>query len=331
MDFETIIINRLIDKYEDRSPNSKRRVRIICGRKEIAVPENDDNEYRIFLDAVYRLRTMELIEFDWQKREHIINSIWLNLEKVEQAYDFVNRKDRKSRIDAVIRIIDRSITETDSEQLYRFLSAEREAIISNRRLMGVFGIEVKILSRVFAALINIYRLNGRTVSIRDFSTEVFGIPDMFEDALPHTAELLRQIEPELRNQEHLSDKETLAYMGVIAEREIYEFCGKVKLIFKDGAVDFSPMTSGAAVPDSCLEGVEGVEIADTDRIVLFISKDNYYEYCTDKPERELAVYHGTFCTPQKKRFLSMLCRSSLLPVYFSDSSDDPIPSYCGNY
>ena len=83
MDNESVILNKLLDKFEDRTLGSNRRVRIEFDKSDIKIPDIESSEYRGFREDMLHLKRRGFIELDWTRKDYLIKSVWLNLENVD--------------------------------------------------------------------------------------------------------------------------------------------------------------------------------------------------------------------------------------------------------
>ncbi len=150
----------------------------------------------------------------------------------------------------------------------------------------------------------------------------------FSDIREEFLELRGKLEPKYREIEvkirsgraeadEPGDREVLAQVGVIMMPEVFEFCGNVRIRFRGGEVDFSPIKSGSCVSGDSVSEMLGAEIFDTERIIFIENKTNYSDYCLSRRgENELVVYHGGFLSPQRMKFFRLLCSGKNIPAYF---------------
>ena len=83
MDNESVILNKLLDKFEDRTLGSNRRVRIEFDKSDIKIHDIESSEYRGFREDMLHLKRRGFIELDWTRKDYLIKSVWLNLENVD--------------------------------------------------------------------------------------------------------------------------------------------------------------------------------------------------------------------------------------------------------
>ena len=139
---------------------------------------------------------------------------------------------------------------------------------------------------------------------------------------PFVITVIKNNEPDLKDIDEISDREVLAQVGIIMMSEVFEFCGNVRINFRGGTVDYSPIRNGACVLDESVSEVESIDISDTDKIIFIENKTNYSEYCLNsRTERELVVYHGGFYSPKRGEFFRKLCSGKDIPTFLWSDID----------
>lgn len=318
MDYEVIVLNKLLDKFEVRTAGSNRKVLIKCDKGEIIIPDIESDEYCIFKNDMLSLKSKNYIDFSWVQKDYLIESIWLIVDNVSEAYRYLEREDKNSKINSVISLIDNAIIGTEHGWVHDYFLRTRDNIINNAKLTGIWNGEHKLLADFLDALINISKLTGKSVSMRAFSVNVYGNSKYFEREIKqYVIPVIKNNEPDLLDTEEISDREVLAQAGIVMMPEVFEFCGNVKILFDNGIVDFSPIKKGACISSECVSDICKINIFDTDRILFIENKTNYSEYClNNKGGRELVVYHGGFYSPQRGEFFAKLCSGVNIPICF---------------
>lgn len=318
MNYNYMILNKLLDKYEKRTAGSNRRVRIVCDKTDVKIPDIESDGYGDFRDAMLYLKSQKFIELDWVRKDLVIKSIWLNLDNTEDVYSYLGRENIASKVNSVIKLIDNTLTHIEVDWIYTFLKSVRDNTASSNRLTGIWCKDHSVLNDFLTALKGIDKLRGKTVSMRAFSIKAYGDSKKFEREIKqHIIPVIKNNEPDLLDAEEISDREALAQVGIIMMPEIFEFCGNVKVHFSNGIVDFSPVSKGACLSSECVTDIRQIDISETDRIIFIENKTNYSEYClNNKTARELVVYHGGFYSPQRGEFFRKLCSKTDIPVYF---------------
>ena len=318
MDYETLILDKLLDKYEDRVPTSNRRVLIDLNKKDVKVPNIESSEYIEFRETMLRLKNKEFIYVDWVRKDYIIKSVWLNLANVDTVYHYLERPTRNSKAAVIFKIIEKTLQKVKTKWIRNYLEAECDSIITKGKIIGIWCKEKNIIADLLSALESIDKMNGNAISMRVFSIQTYGDSKKFQREIKQLIiPIIKRYEPNLADVEEISDREVLAQVGIIMMPEIFEFCGNIRIGFSGGEVDFSPIAKGSCISSECIPDICNIEIFNTDRIVFIENKTNYSEYCLNsKSERELVVYHGGFYSPQRGEFFRKLCADTAIPAYF---------------
>lgn len=318
MDYEALILDRLLDKYEERVATSNRRVRIVLDKNEVDIPNIESSRYIEFREAMLRLKNKDFIDVDWVRKDYIIKSVWLNLDNADTVYRYLERPTRNSKAAVILNIIEAALQKIVTEWIRIYLESERDSVLRKGKITGIWCKEKNVIADFLSALEGIDKLNENVVSMRVFSIQTYGDSKKFQREIkPLIIPVIKRYEPNLVDVEEISDREVLAQVGIIMMPEIFEFCGNLKIEFSGGKVDFSPIVKGSCISSKCVSDICNVEIFDTDRIIFIENKTNYSEYCLNsKSERELVVYHGGFYSPQRGEFFRKLCAETGIPVYF---------------
>lgn len=318
MDYESLILDKLLDKFEERIPTSNRRVRIILDKKEVKVPNIESSEYIEFREAMIQLKDKGFIDIDWIRKDYIIKSLWLNLDNVNTVYHYLERQTRNSKNSLILEIIEKTLQKITISWIRDYLETERDNILVKEKIAGIWCKEQKIIFDFLAALEGVDKLNGNAVSMRVFSIKVYGNSKKFEREIKQLIiPVIKRFEPNLADVEEISDREVLAQVGIIMMPETFEFCGNIKINFTNGEVDFSPIIKGSCISSESVSDIHSVKIFNTEKIIFIENKTNYSEYCLNsKAEGELVIYHGGFYSPQRGEFFRKLCASTNLPIYF---------------
>lgn len=319
MNYEALILNRLLDKYENRTPDSNRRVRIVFIKNEVDIPDMEDTySYSEFRESMLKLKDKGFIDIEWERKDYILKSVSLNLESTDAVYRYLNRRTHTSKITSILNKIKAALNEISLDWIRNFLETEQNNICSKGKISGIWNKDENIVYSFIEALEGIDKLRGNSVSMRAFSVKIYHDSKRFEREIKQLViPVIKRFEPNLTDIEDITEREVLAQVGIIMMPEVFEFCGNIKINFLNGKVDFSPITKTACISSECVSEIQSIEIFDTDKIIFIENKTNFSEYCLNtKNKRELIVYHGGFYSPQRGEFFHKLCEATNLPIYF---------------
>ena len=109
-------------------------------------------------------------------------------------------------------------------------------------------------------------------------------------------------------QGELGIREQLAFMGIYARPELYELSGPCIVETAAGTIDLAAATScGLALPSTLVDHITALDLSKVDAVTFIENKTNYDEYiASERRASELAVYHGGFLSPQKRKLFAKI-------------------------
>lgn len=327
---QRVIISRLLDKYESSKHllepgTSSRRVMLRIDKKEL--PEYRYDESSAIRDAYNNAaRSLEkdgVISIEWA-RENRMSVIILNLSSIEKAYCMCERQHPREKAKAVINELNKHLDSVSCDWIVCWKQDVRQAAAMTYKI-PVFCKDNPTLLIKLATAFRVYdSLKGVPISMRAFSIECFNDSKTFErECRDEFLRIAQKYNSELNDvcqQQDLSQREKLAFLGIYARPEMYELCGNCRIKTSDGVVDLSSAGSfGLGFPSSMVDSIIGFDLINIKRITFIENKTSYDEYLlSEKASDELVIYHGGFLSPQKKKLYEKLAGSACgaLPVSF---------------
>jgi hypothetical protein len=330
MNEEKIILNRLLDKYEQSTHfsepgRSNRRVLIKTDGNGLSEYDYQNVNIRdTFNIAIRNLMDKEVIFAEWLpgRKQLVVKELWLNLGKLETAYILAERQPLQNKIDEYCGLLKALTERVKTAWIYKFLTAEVEKLSSSNRLSGIYKKGFAHFKEVLNALEHMDLLDDNGITMRAFSIACYHDSKYFEknirdDVLTIAREYCPPLS-ELLADHDLSDREQLACLGIYARPEIYEFAGPLIIETEEGICDCSPLSRfGCALISTAVDGIQKLYLNNIHRIMFIENKTNYDEYI-EKARRsdELVIFHGGFLSPQKKKLLSKIVSSCQLSTEY---------------
>jgi hypothetical protein len=330
MNEEKIILNRLLDKYEQSTHfsepgRSNRRVLIKTNGNGLSEYDYQNVNIRdIFNVAIRNLMDKEVIFAEWLpgRKQLVVKELWLNLGKLETAYILAERQPLQNKIDEYCDLLKALTERVKTAWIYKFLTAEVEKLSLSNRLSGIYKKGYAHFKDVLNALEHMDLLDDNGITMRAFSIACYHDSKYFEknirdDVLTIAREYCPPLS-ELLADHDLSDREQLACLGIYARPEIYEFAGPLIIETEEGICDCSPLSRfGCALISTAVDGIQKLYLNNIHRIMFIENKTNYDEYI-EKARRsdELVIFHGGFLSPQKKKLLSKIVSSCQLSTEY---------------
>lgn len=314
------LIDALLEKYERSSyfktgtaPTKRVLLKLYeNGKCEFSEYNIENSEQRIGVnECVRELVKKELLRFEWMKGEenHIISKVWLNMEKLSEAYTFAQRQPQSDFLSVVDGELVLCMDGVRSQWINDYLREAIEYIRQKRKLPSLVPENAKERESLLKALRYIDANAGSELLKRVFSIRCFGDSKHFEQVVE--ARLLRILNRYLGSDERETDEQLLNQIGIVKYPEQFELCGGLFLKFPDGErVNFSELFSGTIYEQDIKASQIGVS-KDVRRILSIENKANYFDYIyKTKKKDELVIYHGGQYSPAKHIFLQAVAAAS---------------------
>lgn len=315
---EQIILSRLLDKYEKskhlREPGtSKRRVMLRIEKKELPEYDYQNAQTRdAFNAAAQALARRHLIETEWVSARPVLSAVVLNLESVEACYALCKRIHPQKQAEAIADLVGETLGAVSTG----WIAAWRDDTCRNaRELFAVPSFckeEPSLLSALLTALVRYDALAGETLSMRAFSSLCYHDTKFFERTVREPfLRIAAKYDPgfaEACEQPDFGVRDQLAYLGIYARPELYEFSGDLKVETRVGIIDYAAaLPFGLGLPSTLVDEIRLVDLSAIRRITFIENKTNYDEYLiTEAKSHEMVVYHGGFMSPQKRKLFARI-------------------------
>ncbi len=328
-----VILFRLLDKYESSKhllqPGvSARRVMLRIDRKEL--PEYKYDEGSVIRDAynnaAISLEKDGLVSVEWA-RPGRMSVIALNLPSLDEAYRHCGRQHPRDKADAVIALLESALPEPSCDWIGCWKQEVCRTASRTYKVPSFCRDGLSTLKKLAAAFRVYDSLNGMPISMRAFSIACFHDSKIFErecrDEFLRIAEKYEAELNEMCQQQDLSQREKLAFLGIYARPELFELSGSCKIITLDGVIDLAAAGKfGIGLPSTMTDSILAFDLKGINKITLIENKTNYDEYLlSEKVVDELVLYHGGFLSPQKKKVyktLSCAIHDGTAVVFWAD-------------
>lgn len=315
---QEILLSRLLDKYEKskhlmQPGTSARRVMLRIEKNEFPEYQYENAQIRdAWNNVVKTLETQDLISAQWINGRPVFSSVVLNLEHLPECYQITGRKHPKDLAQSIIDLVASQLSRVTTD----WIAAWRDSVCKEAReafrVPAYCRKNLSLLEKLLAAFVAYDFLHGETITMRAFSSRCYQDTKTFERevrdtflraALQYSADLA-----EACQQGDLGDREQLAYLGIYARPELYEFSGSCVIKTDLGELHIAAMSPyGLALPSTAVDSIVSFNLSKIQRIVFIENKTNYDEFILSelRPD-ELAVYHGGFLSPQKRKFFEKI-------------------------
>lgn len=342
MDTAKQLLEQLLKKYEaskafTQESTVRRRILINFYEGEFKPYDYEDYEQKIYVHAVIQdLKKESLVDFSWVRGEeqHILHRVWLNLDRLEQAYDRAGLVSPKADAQAVLAATDsvqadwlegsRATTaQAAIAWIGPFLDEVRDLLTRRQRLMTPLPAardQAMLLLEAIRLLIRLAVAGQTELAERVFSLQAYGDSKTFEQQVrPRFCSVLRRyLLPDLLGDPssplddfEITDDELLSLIGLVRAPEIFEFSGPLLASRRNRRIDFSFFPACATVSSAELGGL-CIELPPVIRRILFVeNRTNFHWLVQRRNQNEdwidtLIVYHGGCFSPAKGQFFQKL-------------------------
>lgn len=317
---EAIILSHLLDKYE-RSKHllepceSGRGIMLKVGPGKKDFPEYDYENASIrdsWNASALHLEQEGLIQNDWVKNRPVLSCIRLNLNRVMDCYRLIGRVHPKELATQVVSAVNEQLANAST----CWIVAWRDQVCSDAqaeyRVPSYCRDGLSLLEELLKALANYDAMRGESTTMRAFSSKCYHDTKYFErnvrDSFLRIAQKYDVGLTQISARESLGTREQLAYLGIYARPELYELAGDIVVHTENGSINFHAATPyGLALPSTAVNHILSIDFTQIQKIVFIENKTNYDEYLlSELAHGTLAVYHGGFLSPQKKKLFQKL-------------------------
>ena len=315
---QKLILERLLDKYEQSvhlyHPDvSTRRVMLRVDKKEFPEYDYENASVRDEWNAAAReLELQGLVSLEWIKGRPVLSRVILNLNHVMECYRAVGRLHPKERAETVAA----RVKERLGAVTVGWIAAWRDDLCARARERYVVPAYCRQDPTQLDALLTAFAvydaLGGETITMRAFSSRCYRDSKFFErevrDRFLREARQYDSALSEACEQGELGIREQLAFMGIYARPELYELSGPCIVETAAGTIDLAAATScGLALPSTLVNHITALDLSKVDAVTFIENKTNYDEYiASERRASELAVYHGGFLSPQKRKLFAKI-------------------------
>lgn len=317
---EVVILSHLLDKYERskhlfQSSEAGRGVMLKVGPGKKDFPEYDYENASVrdaWNTAAIHLEQEGVIQNEWVKNRPVLSCIRLNLNRVMDCYQLTGRTHPKELAMQVASLVREQLADASTCWIVAWRNQVCTDAQSEYSVPAYCKDGLSPLEDLLKAMACYDAMRGDSTTMRAFSSKCYHDTKYFErnvrDLFLRIAQKYDIVLSQLSTQESLGTREQLAYLGIYARPELYELAGDIVVHTENGSIHFSAATPyGLALPSTAVNQITSIDLTQIQRIVFVENKTNYDEYLlSELTQGTLAVYHGGFLSPQKKKLFQKL-------------------------
>ena len=185
MNYSHIVINRLLDKYEKSNHTEGKfsNRRVLIKTDKAIMPEYDyhnDNIRDAFNNAVIELGRKNLVMIKWARKGYLLSEIWLNLNNLDNAYHYVERKTQKTLCNEYILLLLPLTENCNTKWIRDFAINQVDSMQTSSRLTPLCKRDNKEIENLIIALKYCDYLQGESITMRSFSINCYRDSKYFE-------------------------------------------------------------------------------------------------------------------------------------------------------
>ena len=317
---QSVILNRLLDKYENSKHlsepgTSTRRVMLRVGKKELPEYIYEDAAIRdSYNEAALELEKQHLVQLEWVKARPVLSTVILRLDRIMPCYaaaERVHPRVRAKQVTDAVRIGLDGVA-------VPWIAAWREDVCKSAdeqmKVPAFCKKDDASLRDLLGALRGYAALSG-SITMRAFSSRCFSDTKYFERNVRDLfLTIARKYDTELAlacDENKLGEREQLAFLGIYARPELYELAGNCTIQTSQGSICIGAAPYGLALPSTLVDFIMEIDLTAIRSITFIENKTNYDAYVmSEKQPEELVVYHGGFLSPKKKRLIASIAHAA---------------------
>jgi len=309
--YESIIIGKLLDKYEnsksftgDNKVNQKFYVKVSMLFSEYTEHSNFD-VFQAVNEAVDILIRKQFI-IAKANSSKVYNEIILNIDKLEQVYEYIGRVDKKTINESVLLLMESY--KNRNEILSRYCNTQFQRIITNKSIQ-FFNDDLKEFENLMIAVDELLKVETETF-VRDFSVRVFKDSKVFDGLSLKVINLLYEYG------DYPEKDQVLGSLNIIKNPTYVNFKGAGNISVKGQNIDLKNFSSDIAVSSTMLPDIDRINI--TGKAVITI--ENLTSFHTFYNQDMFVIYLGGYHNRVRREFIKKIQQQNpdILFYHFGD-------------
>lgn len=305
--YEKYILNKLLNSYEDSclfARKNKVNVRIAFSFTTKNIPDYFDESsvcYEEIHAAMQLLERKEYIIIQWKKGNHIIQKVLLNDLKIEEIYQYIQRKPKSLHIEKTLQLLEEFKEKSQGHVNKVFIGYLSNRIQEGESVKEFIDLSDYDRTKRLLQAINWIEKNQETRYIREFSIRHFGDSKIFEEMLAVIGKVFKRFEERFAK---------LDVYAILAEYSIYHTPDYVYIKGSSGIVRIGK--SQIVLEDwqqgigICGEDLQKIKFGETLQIQKVITIENLTTFFRWKEEASLLIYLGGYHNGSRRSLLKLI-------------------------
>jgi hypothetical protein len=292
--YENEIINKLIDKYEksksfigDNKVNQNFSVKVTS----LFPKYNDHSNYDVFncVNEAINILARKNLVISKQNEAHLYNSITLDLDNLEAAYNYIGRKSKKNINEKVIELLEKY--KVKNEILNGYCNEQFERISRNKSV-EYFNGDLTELEHILTACYELSNVSIETFQ-RDFSVKVFRNSKIFESISSKIINLMFQYGD-------FPEKDAvLGNLNVVKNPTYINFKGAGLITLAGQKIDLTKINGDIAISSLAIGDIDYINVTGNSVITI----ENLTSFHTFNDNNMLVIYLGGYHNRIRRQFI----------------------------
>ena len=306
--YDKKIMNQLLDSYEKSllfTGENKVNISIqfAFNRKNIpAYFDESSSEYEVIHVAMKNLQDMGYVRLVWKKgkENHILSKVLLNVEKLEQAYAYVNRTKKADYQMQMTEFLKDAVLKYNTPVCTSFLLYVLKRIENNQSVKEY--IDIKNIRETEALIKGIHKIemNQKECYVREFSITVFQDSKYFEQISSKVAKVFKTFHSEFGAK---STQAILAEYGIYNTPNYVYFKGAVSLGIDDNWFPIGSLRQGIGISG---DDIGNLKLKDFSEIKNVMTIENLTTFFRWNEPGSLIIYLGGYHNSVRRTLLKAI-------------------------
>lgn len=306
--YDKIIINKLLDSYESSLLSAGKNERTIhiewrFTKKNLpAYFDESSEEYERIHILMQQLEEKNLIKIIWRdnKPGHVILKVQLNVENLDNAYQYVKRIPKEDLVADNMEVFVEILERTDSLVIRNFVNYLQERLQENKSVKEFIELDNITETRKLFHAIQAIENNKEPLYLREFSIRKFQDSKEFEQIMSKVFHIFQRFD------EHCHDMEIGEWLS---EHNIYQnpnyvyLKGDISVCIGNQEINLSLFKQGLAISG---EDIEKIEIVKSSVIEKIITIENLTTFFRWQENNSLIIYLGGYHNKTRRNLLNKI-------------------------
>ena len=299
--FDYKLINKLLDKYENSSLFKNTNIHQIIIKLNMSDElfkdyySNKAYKYRDEIDSyLNNLSSLNLIKIN--KDSQIINSIELNLNNLEKAYNYINRVSKLTLYNEYLSLLNTFKNKENSGVLQGFIFKIEDLLNKKESIKKYFN-SYDELSILLNGIKNIEE-NKEEILLRNFSNKVFKDSKYLAKHIQRFISIFN----EFGNFDFIDDNEFLNYFNIYKNPTFTYIKGDIIFKINDQIIDLSKLKDSISLTEEEINNLTIIEI-NTNKILTIENLTTFYYFDDNE---FISIYLAGFNNSIKAKLLKKI-------------------------